>query len=47
MAEISKTDMGPAEQVEFASAPQWIRDISPEELARRENQLKRKIDLRL
>ncbi|KAL1881256.1 hypothetical protein Daus18300_001108 [Diaporthe australafricana] len=51
MAEISKTDMGTAEQVEtssgLASAPQWIRDISPEELARRENRLRRKIDFRL
>jgi hypothetical protein len=28
-------------------APQWIRDLSPEELDRRERALVRKIDLRL
>ncbi|KAK2597878.1 hypothetical protein N8I77_012633 [Diaporthe amygdali] len=51
MTDLSKTDMGTAEQVEsrpgLGSAPQWIRDISPEELSNREKRLKRKIDFRL
>ncbi|KAL1890879.1 hypothetical protein Sste5346_008020 [Sporothrix stenoceras] len=31
----------------FRTAPQWIRDVTPDELAKRETHLRRKIDLRL
>lgn len=53
MADDLKQDLETVEQVHtstsarFRNAPQWIRDMSPEELAEKEKRIRRKIDFRL